>query len=898
MQYPKKVYENRLPRLFSVEGAAFLRVVLILCLLIGGLPALGTGIAIAAPHTDLHVAPSAVEDAQTTTLTPVQDTWIWKNKTNHNFGVCDRMTLDTSQDSLGNGRPLLRFDLSVIPVGSVITSARLKLTKTGGSTATHNIEAHAITAAWAEGLGSCAGVSDRAASWNRRQDGVDWSNSGGDYASTSAATTIVSANGVYTWNLTSLAQSWVYSPAGNYGVLLGTPDLGADLYEFASREHATTASRPQLVVEYRPSANNAVTGQVWDDANRNGTQHFSEPGLSGVTVRLSAHSCAIVDTSPPLSRTTDAFGFFSFIGLTAGSYCVRVDESSLPPAYGTTTNQNPFDLTLSNGPAIVPVNFGYASIYATDRLSVGTFAPCTDYTWLQTLAAAHSAAIVTADTDACVFTLAATPANLAALRAALASHPSVRHDQPDVWGYGTYTPNDPDYSNPSLVYAPQQINAPAAWDSTLGNPALILAVIDTGIDFAHPEFAGRILPGYDFVNKDANPADDNGHGTHVAGIAAAGIHNALGMAGIAGTVKILPVKVLNASNVGWMGDVAAGITYAVDQGARVINLSLAGSAGSLSVRDAIAYAVSKGVVVVAAAGNDNTSANRYPAVYETVVAVGATDYNNARWSLSNFGPNVDVMAPGASVWSTRPGNTYAFMSGTSMATPHAAGVAALILSINPNLTSAEVKQALQDTATDMGDPGYDSMHGYGRINAGAAAASIPAAAAIPPTTSLETELLVDLNNNGLLDPGDTLGYTIVAANSGPTTLTNVVISATVPAYTTYVLGSTQLNAIPVLDGGGSFPLDEGGLNIGSVPANNSSRVSFRVVVGTVPRGVYTIFATATVQSAGGKATIVAERAVAGSLLKANVDKAAARSGESLLYTVTSDYAGADLLQNV
>ena len=577
---------------------------------------------------------------------------------------------------------------------------------------------------------------------------------------------------------------------------------------------------------------------------------------------------------------------------------MRVDENTLPPAYGTTTNQNPFDLTLSNGPPIVAVNFGYASIYAVDRLTVGTFAPCTDYTWLQTLAAAYSATITTADTDACLFTLAATPTNLTALRAALASHPNVRHDQPDVWGYGTYSPGDPDYNNVSLVYGPQQINAPTAWDSTLGNPALILAVIDTGIDFAHPEFAGRILPGYDFVNKDANPADDNGHGTHVAGIAAAGINNALGMAGIAGTVKILPVKVLNASNVGWMADVAAGITYAVDQGARVINLSLAGSAASLSVRDAIAYAVSKGVVVVAAAGNDNTSANRYPAVYDTVVAVGATDYNNVRWSLSNFGPNVDVMAPGASVWSTRPGNTYAFMSGTSMAAPHAAGVAALILSVNPNLTSAEVKQALQDTAVDMGDPGYDSMHGYGRINAGAAVASIPPAAAIPPTTSLETELLVDLNNNGLLDPGDTLGYTIVAANSGPTSLTNVVISATVPAYTTYVPGSTQLNAIPVLDGGGSFPLDEGGLNIGSVPANNSSRVSFRVVVGTLPRGVYTIFATATVQSALGKATIVAEREVAGSLLKASVDKATARSGDSLLYTVTTDYVGSALLQSV
>ena len=250
MQYPKKVYENRLPRLFSVEGAVFLRVALILCLLIGGLPALGTGMAIAAPQADPHVAPSAVEDTQTTTLTPVQDTWLKKTPDDQNFGACNLLFLNTSQDSLGNGRPLFQFDLSTIPAGSVITSARMKLTKTGGSTVIHTIEARRLTAAWAEGTGGCAGVIGDA-SWRRRTPAVNWTAPGGDYDSSATDAVVISANGVYTWNLTSLAQSWVANPAGNYGVLLGTPDTGAHQYEFASREHATTGSRPQLVVEYR-----------------------------------------------------------------------------------------------------------------------------------------------------------------------------------------------------------------------------------------------------------------------------------------------------------------------------------------------------------------------------------------------------------------------------------------------------------------------------------------------------------------------------------------------------------------------------------------------------------------------------------------------------------------------
>ncbi len=876
-----------------------LRVILIGCLIIGGFPTAGVGMAVAAPtsQTDRSTAPQArlaldlpaTPSTSTVNLPASKDTYITSDSLTVNFGL--EKTLYTSIAGSGDYRTLIAFDTSSIPPNSTVMSASLVVKLGNGSNwaeKTRNVNAYRLTSSWGE----------TTANWNDRQAGVPWASAGGDFDAGSMTTVAVGDPGFYTWDVASIVQGWVNDLGTNHGFLLQIQSSDNVWKEWGSRSNLATADRPQLIVEYVDTPL-GISGMVWDDVNRDGVVDGGEPGLPNVDVALYAGACSDLNFTPVQSQTTGSDGTYSLTAPDAAPYCVRVDENTLPADYGTTASQNPQDVDLSSGPLTAPVNFGYASIYAADRLTVGVFAPCIDHAWLQTLASTHSATIITADISACVFTLAGDAADLDALGAELASHPTDRYDHPDVLDYGVFTPNDPDYGNATIVYAPQQINAPAAWDSTRGDPNLILAVIDTGIDFSHPEFAGRILPGYDFVNKDADPSDDNGHGTHVAGIAAAGMDNALGMAGIAGQVKILPIKVLNASNVGWMSDVAAGITYAVDQGARVINLSLAATGESLAVRDAITYAVSKGVVVIAAGGNDNSSVARYPAVYDSVVAVGATDYNNSRWALSNFGPNIDLMAPGALIWSARPGSTFAFMSGTSMAAPHAAGVAALMLSVNPTLTPDQIKQVLQETAVDMGDAGYDSMYGYGQIDAGAALGEIPAGVAVPPVTSLETELVQDLNANGLLDPGDTLGYTIVAANSGSTPLANVVISATVPANTTYVADSTTLNGIPVLDAGSTlFPLDEGSLAIGSVPANNSSRVSFRVVAAMPPRGVYAILATVEIQTELGLETLVAESEVAGTLVKASVDKTAARSGDTLIYTVTTDYVGAELLQNV
>lgn len=328
----------------------------------------------------------------------------------------------------------------------------------------------------------------------------------------------------------------------------------------------------------------------------------------------------------------------------------------------------------------------------------------------------------------------------AAQAQALQALPEVRYADLDYVATIQLTPNDPDYHDPNRVYAPQRISAPAAWDVTLGIPDVVVAVIDTGLSLSHPEFAGRIVPGYDFVNKDSDPSDDHGHGTHVAGIIAAGINNYIGMVGIAPAVSIMPIKALDNRGSGYWSDIATAITYAVDRGARVINLSLGGTTTSGALKDAIAYAEAHDVFVAAAAGNYGNDWPIYPAYYQTVMAVSATDEYDRWWTLSNYGTWIDVAAPGSSIWSTywRPDNPggYQFMTGTSMATPHVSGLAALLRSRWPELSAAQVRALIQDSAADLGATGYDPYYGYGRIDAAAALGvePLPSPTATPSLT--------------------------------------------------------------------------------------------------------------------------------------------------------------------
>jgi len=266
--------------------------------------------------------------------------------------------------------------------------------------------------------------------------------------------------------------------------------------------------------------------------------------------------------------------------------------------------------------------------------------------------------------------------------------------------------------------ADADIDAPEAWDVITGSTGILIAVVDTGVDYTHPDLSdGRVRTDIDrdFVNNDNAARDDQGHGTHVAGIIAAAA-NGSGTVGILWQASILPVKVLSAQGSGSADQVAQGIQYAADQGARVINLSLGAPLCSQTIADAVNYAFEKGVVIVAAAGNDGGAVG-YPAKHERVVAVAATDSKDRRATFSNRGPEVDVAAPGVAILSTVPNGGYESFSGTSMASPHVAGVAGLILAQTGTLTHAQVMAVLRHSADDLGVTGFDDDFGYGRVNA-------------------------------------------------------------------------------------------------------------------------------------------------------------------------------------
>lgn len=301
----------------------------------------------------------------------------------------------------------------------------------------------------------------------------------------------------------------------------------------------------------------------------------------------------------------------------------------------------------------------------------------------------------------------------AAVVTALQQNPAIAFAELDYRVQAILEPNDPNYTG---RWWWGSIQAPDAWDVTTGSDSIVVAVIDTGVDLDHPDLAAKIVPGYDFANDDDDPDDDYGHGTHVAGIAAAVTNNGSGVAGLSWGARIMPLKVLDSSGSGWISDVASGITYAADHGAQIINMSLGSYASSGVMSDATDYAHDHGVFIAAAAGNDGDNTLLYPAANEHVVGVAAITSSDARAYFSNYGSHVDVAAPGVSIYSTYPG-AYASFSGTSMATPFVSGLAALVLSMNDSLMPDEVETIIEQTADDLGDPGRDDYYGWGRINA-------------------------------------------------------------------------------------------------------------------------------------------------------------------------------------
>jgi thermitase len=305
---------------------------------------------------------------------------------------------------------------------------------------------------------------------------------------------------------------------------------------------------------------------------------------------------------------------------------------------------------------------------------------------------------------------------------AYSANARVAYAEPDYLAQADGSPDDPGFVN---QWGMVKIQAPQAWEVTTGSPGINIAILDTGVDLDHPDLANKIISNINFSSS-ATVDDVYGHGTHVAGIAAAMTNNGIGVAGLGYSSTIMNVKVLDDYGSGTYSGVASGIIWAVDNGAEVINMSLGGSSPSSTLEDAVNYAWNNGVVVVASAGNGASTTPAYPAYYTNCIAVGATDANDVLASWSNYGNWVDVAAPGVSIYSTLKNNSYGYMGGTSMASPYVAGLAALVFTTvsDPNgnrKLNYEVRSRIEATCDDIGVSGI----GNGRINAARAVGTVP-----------------------------------------------------------------------------------------------------------------------------------------------------------------------------
>lgn len=372
--------------------------------------------------------------------------------------------------------------------------------------------------------------------------------------------------------------------------------------------------------------------------------------------------------------------------------------------------------------------------------------------------------------------------------------PLIEAIEPNGVVHTTLDPNDPNFldghqwalkntgQSPPGGTVDADIDAPEAWSITTGNSNIIIAILDSGIpmlngSLSHPDLddPNKIILGQDFLypnlgESDPSVRDEFGHGTHVAGIAAAETNNNTGIAGVAWNCKIMVIQVFNSGGSGTWSAFKNGVIYAVDNGANIINFSGGGSY-SQAGEDAVAYADSNNVVIVASAGNNYCSSILYPAKfsasYNNVVAVGATQYDDQRSVYSNCGSELNVVAPGGAhdggypvdpgdIYSTMPNyqvtlngppynvtQNYGYLPGTSMAAPHVSGLAGLMLSLAPSLTPLQIRNTLEQTAEDKGPAGKDNEYGYGRINAYNAVSLI-----VQPPAAPQNLIIVNAGQNG------------------------------------------------------------------------------------------------------------------------------------------------------
>ncbi|HXF64159.1 MAG TPA: S8 family serine peptidase [Caldilineaceae bacterium] len=332
--------------------------------------------------------------------------------------------------------------------------------------------------------------------------------------------------------------------------------------------------------------------------------------------------------------------------------------------------------------------------------------------------------------------LSVPPEETAEVLARLQADPTVAAVEFDYPILPAYWPNDPAVLS-GAQWALTRLQVEQAWDISTG-AAITVAVLDSGIDTAHPDLAGRWLPGYNFFDDNHDITDRCGHGTHVAGIVAAAADNGEGISGMAPQAILLPVKVIGDECFGSYGRMVKGIEYAVAQGARVIVISSGGLMYQQALHDAVRYARAQGVLVVVAAGNQDSRAPFYPGSFAESFTVAGTDTQDGAYAKSNYGEQIDVAAPAVHIYSTyvRDGRSdYTYMTGTSMAAPHVGGLAALILAVQPAMPVDQLEHLLRLTADDLGAPGWDEEFGAGRINAARALQTLkPVAQIAAPRT--------------------------------------------------------------------------------------------------------------------------------------------------------------------
>ncbi|MHA2224161.1 MAG: S8 family peptidase [Candidatus Hodarchaeales archaeon] len=371
-----------------------------------------------------------------------------------------------------------------------------------------------------------------------------------------------------------------------------------------------------------------------------------------------------------------------------------------------------------------------------------------------------------------------------------------------------------------VPYGIPLIGADKVWSQTLGSPGIVVAVLDTGLDASHSDLEGCLwnnsdeIPdngadddnngfiddchGWDFIHNDNDPSPWHNHGTHVVGTITARLNN-YGVVGVAPNISIMPLLVVNESDRNPDIIVAEAIRYAADNGAHIISMSIGiyddeitNSTSYDLVTDAITYAYSKGLLIVAAAGNEGTNHVIRPANDSRVIAVGAVNSGKNLASFSNYGLDIEVVAPGDNVKSTIPVNNFGLKSGTSMATPHVSGALALMLSYDPTLTNIEAREILNQTAEDLGDSGWDETYGYGLINVSRAIDVIANQNSNPTSTNPTSETAIQSTST----TSEPSSITSVPISSSVTT--SVTSSSDMTTNTTSVTSKVITNSISVL----------------------------------------------------------------------------------------------------